>query len=68
MARGKSGRIVIEVEPELKNELYETLARSGKTLKDWFVAAAEEYCEEVRQPVLFDPSAATKNRQKVEVQ
>lgn len=30
MARGKSGRIVIEVEPDLKNELYESLARSGK--------------------------------------
>lgn len=68
MARGKSGRIVIEVEPELKNELYETLARSGKTLKDWFVAAAGEYCEEIRQPVLFDPSPKADNRQKFEVQ
>jgi len=60
MARGKSGRIVIEVEPELKNELYASLAHSGKTLKDWFVGAAEEYCEDIRQPVLFQTEARQK--------
>ena len=53
MARGKSGRIVIEVEPDLKNELYKSLARSGKTLKDWFVERAKEYCESEEQLDLF---------------
>lgn len=66
MARGKSGRIVIEVEPHLKNELYESLAKSRKTLKDWFVTAAEDYCEEIRQPVLFSASSNHETRSKIE--
>ena len=40
MARGESGRIVIEVSPELKRQLYSALAIEGQTLKDWFIEAA----------------------------
>ena len=43
MARGQSGRIVLEVDPELKNELYSAISKKGITLKDWFVDKAEEY-------------------------
>ena len=43
MAKGSSGRIVIEIDPKLKNELYSILAREGKTLKDWFVIQANNY-------------------------
>ncbi len=43
MARGQSGRIVLEVNPELKNELYSAISKKGITLKDWFVDKAEEY-------------------------
>jgi hypothetical protein len=43
MARGQSGRIVLEVDPELKNELYSTISKKGITLKDWFVDTAEQY-------------------------
>lgn len=53
MARGESGRIVIEVDPSLKRELYSALALSGSTLKDWFVRNAEVYCRDTRQPALF---------------
>jgi DNA (cytosine-5)-methyltransferase 1 len=42
---GQSGRIVIDVEPELKRRLYSALSLSGSTLKDWFIKAGEEYCE-----------------------
>jgi hypothetical protein len=45
MARGESGRIVIEVEPEVKRRLYAALALSGSTLKDWFLKNALGYCE-----------------------
>ena len=38
-----SGRIVIEVDPELKRRLYTTLNASGTTLKDWFERNAAEY-------------------------
>ena len=54
MARGESGRIVIEVDPELKRELYAALALSGSTLKDWFVRSAESYCGNAHQAGLFE--------------
>ena len=53
MARGNSGRIVIEVEPEVKRRLYSALALTGSTLKDWFVKAAADFCSEAPQPSLF---------------
>ena len=43
MSIGTSGRIVIEVEPELKRELHATLQREGLSLKAWFVENAEEF-------------------------
>jgi hypothetical protein len=53
MARGESGRIVIEVEPEVKRRLYSALALSGSTLKDWFIKAAADFCTDTVQPSLF---------------
>jgi len=43
MARGKSGRIVLEVDHEIKNELYVALAKNETTLKDWFLSNASNY-------------------------
>ena len=43
MAIGASGRIVIEVDPELKNELYDSLKKEGLHMKDWFLANAKEF-------------------------
>lgn len=43
MSIGSSGRIVIEVEPEIKRQLYSALARDGLTLKDWFLREAQSY-------------------------
>jgi hypothetical protein len=54
MARGESGRIVIEVEPETKKRLYASLALSGSTLKEWFLKNAADYCDEANQPLLFE--------------
>ncbi len=54
MARGESGRIVIEVEPETKKRLYAALALSGSTLKDWFLKEAATYCKESAEPSLLD--------------
>jgi hypothetical protein len=50
MARGSSGRIVIEVEPEFKKRLYRALAMHDCTLKDWFLQNACRFCEETEQP------------------
>lgn len=43
MPRGKSNRIVVEVEPELKGRLHATLAMDGLTVKEWFVDCATGY-------------------------
>jgi DNA (cytosine-5)-methyltransferase 1 len=48
---GESGRIVVDVEPELKRRIYSALSLSGGTLKDWFIKAAEELCEEQKKPM-----------------
>jgi hypothetical protein len=60
MARGDSGRIVIEVDPHLKDELYVELARQRLTLKAWFVAMAEHFLDDSRQPNLFAAEASPK--------
>ena len=52
MSRGASGRIVLEVDPETKRELYSTLAREGLTLKAWFLLEAKEYIDKAGQPRL----------------
>jgi hypothetical protein len=43
MAKGHSGRIVIEVDPALKRELYGALAVDDSTMKEWFLSHAGEY-------------------------
>lgn len=54
MARGKSGRIVIEVDPKLKKDLYLALEKKGLTLKDWFIQQAETYIKDHDQlPILW---------------
>jgi len=50
MARGPSGRIVIEIDPELKRDLHSALVAEGSTLKDWFIENASDYLERRLQP------------------
>jgi DNA (cytosine-5)-methyltransferase 1 len=40
----ESGRIVIDIGPVLKRELYAALSLSGSTLKDWFTEHAVDFC------------------------
>jgi hypothetical protein len=53
MAKGTSGRIVVDVDPALKSEVYIALAAQGSTLKDWFLKQARQLCDEQRQPLLL---------------
>ena len=53
MAHGTSGRIVIDVDPAYKQELYTALTGAGLTLKDWFLRESQLFCEEQRQPMLL---------------
>lgn len=55
MSVGRSGRIVIEVEPDVKRLLYSALARDGLTLKNWFLRSAESYLRDgaqIRLPLI----------------
>jgi hypothetical protein len=54
MVRGRSGRIVIEIDPSLKSDLYEALREEGITLKEWFLRSAGSYLSQKAQPSLFD--------------
>jgi hypothetical protein len=62
MARGESGRVVVEIDPDLKSRLYGALTERGLTLKAWFVDEAQRYIELERQPLLFSRDSASHRR------
>lgn len=43
MAKGNSGRIVIEIDPSFKDELYTALKKEDLNMKEWFLTSAEEF-------------------------
>lgn len=43
MAVGKSGKIVIELDPEFKRRLYSALAAEGLTMRVWVLKNAEKF-------------------------
>ena len=49
MARGPSGRIIVEMEPSLKRALHARLVAEGRSLKDWFLECAESYLDHAQQ-------------------
>lgn len=53
MPIGNSGRVVIEIDPELKQELYAVLGAEGLSLKSWFLARVEDHLK-YRQQLSLD--------------
>lgn len=53
MPRSKSGRVLIEIEPELKEELYDALQKEGINLKSWFLDNVQDYLSNRSQLKLF---------------
>ena len=49
MAKGDSGRIVIEIDPALKEDIYFRLKKDGMTLKEWFLKEASDYLSDSDQ-------------------
>ena len=43
MAKGNSGRLVIEIDPLMKQELYAALGQKGLNMKEWFLMNAKVY-------------------------
>lgn len=42
MAIGSSGRLIIELDPEVKKKLHAAVKRSGMTMKEWFEEKAQK--------------------------
>jgi len=61
MSIGNSGRIVIEVEPGVKRELYAALARDGSTLKEWFLRSAQAYLSNAGGQMTLPLASAASN-------
>lgn len=49
MSIGSSGRIVIEIDPDLKQDLYSVLEKEGLSLKQWFLQNARQYLKDRSQ-------------------
>lgn len=45
MARGDSGKIVLEIEPADKEKLYFAVKRDGLTMKEWFLQQMATYLD-----------------------
>lgn len=60
MARGDSGRLVLEIDPEFKRAFYAALALEGLTAKDWFLGQARDFVEGIQQPWLSAELADSK--------
>lgn len=59
MPVGKSGRIVIEIDPELKQELYLSLGQDESNLKNWFLERVDGYLSGKSQmPMDFDKNSS----------
>ncbi len=52
MAIGASGRIVVGIDPDLKQELYSALDKDGRHLKQWFLEHVESFLKDKAQPSL----------------
>lgn len=52
MAHGTSGRVVIDLDPTFKQELYYTLKQKGMNMRAWFLAEAQKLCDEHKHPPL----------------
>ena len=59
--KGDSGRIVIEVDPDLKRRLYSALAMNNLTLKQWFIELAQQHLS--AQAVSSSPARRLKSKQ-----
>ncbi len=67
MARGESGRIVLEIDPSQKDELYTALIKDGLTLKEWFLQQASHYLRDRSQIPLFVPLVVAEDQARYRV-
>ena len=57
MSRGPSGRIVVEIDPNVKARLYERLETDGATFKTWLLVQIDRFLtgpDELHRPKPVD--------------
>lgn len=52
MSVGTSGRIVLEIDPEQKKELYQALKKDDLNMKQWFLKHVDAYLKDRDQMAL----------------
>ncbi len=52
MSVGTSGRIVLEIDPEQKQELYQALKKDNLNMKGWFLKQVDIYLKDKDQLAL----------------
>ena len=60
MAKGSSGRLVIEIDPSIKKELYEKLGEKGLNMREWFLINANAYLKQNKQSSLLKDTVSHK--------
>lgn len=65
MARGQSGRVVLEIDPALKRQIHARLAADGRTLKSWFLQKAGELLAQQEDLLRPQKSSSTNRRRLV---
>ena len=60
MAKGSSGRLVIEIDPLIKKELYERLGEKGLNMREWFLINANAYLKQNKQSSLLKDTVSHK--------
>jgi len=60
VAKGSSGRLVIEIDPSVKKELYERLGEKGLNMREWFLINANAYLKKNKQSSLLIDTAHQK--------
>ena len=64
MPVGKSGRIVIEIDPILKQELYQSLGKEDSSLKEWFLSNVQGYLSgKTQMPIDFESDDLSEKRE-----
>lgn len=65
MAQGKSGRVVLEIDPGLKRRLHAELSFAGVSMKEWFIQQANQFLSAPEQECVNENSVryVTKSRQ-----
>jgi len=62
VAKGSSGRLVIEIDPSIKKELYERLGEKGLNMREWFLINANAYLKQNKKSSLLIDKVSQKVR------